>query len=102
MHDKTLFMELTPAAKAFLLDEVKHRKSIKKGSEFSQVFAVLVDANGRASMDHIRDMLLDYGCDYAQSTELIDLMLRIKLIHRVGKDIVLPGYNVKKKSWKKK
>ncbi len=101
MHDDTLFMELTPTAEALLLDEVQHRKNIKKGSEFSQVFAVLGDAGGGASLDHIRDMLLDYGCDYAQSTELIELMLRIKLIHRMGRNIVLPGYSAKKKSWKK-
>jgi len=100
LHDNVLFMEMTPAAKMFLLDEINHRRSIKKGSEFSQVFAVLEDSGGGASEDYVREMLLDYGCDYAQSTDLIELMLRIKLISRIGRNLLLPGKKPKKEKKK--
>jgi len=102
LHDDTLFMEVTPVAERFLLDEINHRRSIKKGSEFSQVFAVLDDAGGGATVDYVREMLLDYGCDYAQSTELIDLIVRIKLIRQIGKNLLLPGVSAKKFEGKKK
>jgi len=66
------------------------------------VFAVLDDAGGGATVDYVREMLLDYGCDYAQSTELIDLMVRIKLIRQIGKNLLLPGVSAKKFEAKKK
>jgi len=98
---KTLFLEFTPDAQKFLADEITHRRNIKKGSEFSQVFAVLEDSGGGAEMDHVRDTLLDYGCDYAQSMKLIELMLSIKLLKQRGKYLLLPDADEKqtKRKW---
>ena len=96
LMEKELFLEMTPVAQKFLLDEIQHRRSIKRGSEFSQVFAILEDSGGVADVEYVREMLLDYGCDFEQSSDLVGLMAKLKLIRQVGRNLTLPGKGPRK------
>ena len=85
-----LATHMDDTAVKFLEHEIVHRNSIKQGSEYSQVFAILKEEeNGRASMDHVRDMLLKYGNDYTQASALIFNMTKARLLGKSGDDVFL-------------
>jgi len=81
---------LDDLALKFLEDEIVHRQAIKRGSEYSQVFTILEDTEtGKASIDFVREMLLNYGNDYTQASTLIFSMIKTGLVNKSGEIISL-------------
>lgn len=89
--DKCIYAEVDEVAKNILTEEISHRKSIKRGSEYSQVLTILKDYRGSASISQVTDMLLTYGCDYTQAIKLTSDMSRLGMIEKRGNKLYLPN-----------
>jgi len=75
----TIYVDRT--ARSLVRQEVEWRTQIKRGTLMSQVVSMLKDAKGALALTSLKDKLLDFGLDWTASTQLIDRLLRSKVIY---------------------
>jgi len=64
--------------------EVYWRNQIRRGSEYAEVMLIISDAGGKIKLKDLREQLLMMGLDWSRSSELVQEMLRLKLLKSDG------------------
>ena len=84
---KTLKITLDKESERLVIDGYNFRRQIRRGAEFAEVIALLVD--GPMSVVELKERLLLFGMDWDQATQLIYDMHRLHLIHTDGATVKL-------------
>lgn len=78
--EKELYVTIDDEAKRLVKMAFFWRDQIRKGTEFAQIISILREHGGSMYLEHLRERLLDFGIDYAKSTNLIYTLCRNRIL----------------------
>ena len=81
----------TAELEKILRNEKLYRDEIKRGSEFTQVVSILLDAGGQLPEVEVKKQLIVFGLNWRQATELVQSMIRLGVLRKDGQTIRLVG-----------
>jgi hypothetical protein len=77
-----LYVTLDETITNYVMQEARHRDTIRRGSEFAEILLILREHNGELEEFALKDELLAFGKDWRQSRMLIDDLIHIRAITR--------------------
>jgi len=78
--DHELYVTVDPTIERLLLEEARYRDTIRRGSEYAEVLLVMREHGGYMGRFELKDELLSFGKDWKQSQQLIDELVRMKVL----------------------
>jgi hypothetical protein len=83
-----IFIGRTTLLDSIIREAHMHRRNVARGSEFNEIILILEENNGKLTFTQLKDELLLYGLDWMKSTELINTMVRLRIIDRFEENII--------------
>jgi len=77
-----LFVTLDDIITNYILQEARHRDTIRRGSEFAEILLLMREHDGEIEEFQLKDELLAFGKDWRQSRMLIDDLIHIRALTR--------------------
>jgi len=93
--DRELHVTLDDTITNYILQEARHRDTIRRGSEFAEILLLMREHNGEIEEFVLKDELLAFGKDWRQSRQLIDDLIHIRALVRMPNGILKLSANLR-------